>query len=81
MKTTANNQNATDLRNALKALSPEAFQEIREAYYKAMEGLNNLAQALEQHAGTSETDPLLREHMIAANSLSGMDLSQLGRIV
>ena len=59
------------------------YQEIREADYKAVEGLAVLAEALEiadarqpQSAG-----PLLDEHFIAIEAIEAMDKSLLGRIL
>jgi hypothetical protein len=42
----------TRLRAAFKTMSGDEYQTIREAYYKAVEGLRTLADALEQVAGS-----------------------------
>ena len=42
------------LRGAFRTMDPHAAQEIREAYYKAIEGLMTLAQALANKATLSE---------------------------
>ncbi len=72
------------LRDAFRAMNPHAAQEIREAFYKAIEGLMTLAQALEavdaKNPG-SASNLLLEEHLIACEALSTMNRSQLGRIL
>ena len=42
------NVNTENLRAALTALSPERFQQIRNAYYQAVEGINQLADELDE---------------------------------
>lgn len=73
----------TRLRAAFKTMSGDEYQAIREAYYKAVEGLRALADALEQVAGPAgeEVDPLLAEHLIACSALNAMDNSELGAIL
>ncbi len=81
-----NNDNQTNekiLRNAFRTMDPHQAQEIREAYYKAIEGLRTLADALEiadaqqpQAAG-----PLLTEHLYACEALDAMRGSLLGKIL
>ena len=72
------------LRGAFREMDPHAAQEIREAYYKAIEGLMTLAQALEavdaKNPGPA-SNLLLEEHLIACEALSTMNRSQLGRIL
>ena len=76
-------QHETRLRAAFKTMSGDDYQTIREAYYKAVEGLRTLADALEQVAGPTgeEVDPLLAEHLIACSALNAMDSSELGVIL
>lgn len=73
----------TVLRPIFRIMDAHAAQEIREAYYKAVEGLQALADALEtadvnqpQSAGA-----LLDEHFIACEALDAMRRSVLGRIL
>lgn len=76
---------ATDstLRQIFRTMDGNKAQEIREAYYKAVEGLMTLAEALEiadaeqpQSAG-----PLLTEHLFAVQALDAMKHSRLGKIL
>ena len=72
------------LRGAFRAMNPHAAQEIREAYYKAIEGLMTLAQALEAVDAKSPgpaSDLLIEEHLIACEALTTMRRSELGRIL
>jgi hypothetical protein len=73
----------TRLRAAFKTMSGDECQTIRDAYYKAVEGLRTLANALEQVAGPGgdEIDPLLAEHLIACSAINAMDSSELGQIL
>jgi hypothetical protein len=68
---------------AYKRIDPVQAKEIQEAYYKAMDGLRALSEALEiadarqpQAAG-----PLLGEHLYAVQALDAMRPSQLGVIL
>ena len=81
MTTKRNAENENHLRDAFRAMNGDDYQTIREAYYKAVEGLRTLADALEQMAGNDETDPMLMEHLIACDALTAMDRSLLGRIL
>lgn len=76
-------QHETRLRAAFQTMSGNDYQTIREAYYKAVEGLRALADALEQVADPTgeEVDPLLAEHLIASSAMNVMDSSELGRIL
>jgi hypothetical protein len=71
----------SDLRTTLTKLDSEQYQEIRAAYYKAVEGLAALASLLE----SADTDlgrqpgPLLEEHYIAIEAVNAMGRSELGR--
>src|SRR6056297_3531994 len=58
-------------------------QEIREAYYKAMEGLYALAETLEvEDAKQKETaGPLLEEHYRAVTAIDAMKGSLLGAVL
>jgi hypothetical protein len=59
------------------------YQAIRDAYYKAVEGLRTLADAFERVVAPAgnEVDPLLAEHLIACSAMNAMDSSELGRIL
>jgi len=76
-------EHETRLRTAFQAMDGDQYQAIREAYYKAVEGLRTLADALEQVAGPGgdEVDPLIAEHLIACSAINAMDSSELGRIL
>ncbi len=50
MATKNTTDHETRLRAAFKTMSGDEYQTIREAYYKAVEGLRALADALEQVA-------------------------------
>lgn len=65
----------------LRNLDAETHQEIRDAYYKAMEGLHALAEAAElaDAKQTITAGPLLDEHFIALEALAAMKQSKLGR--
>lgn len=75
--------NEAQLKAIFREMDGDKYQEIREAYYKAVEGLAVLAEALEiadarqpQSAG-----PLLDEHFISIEAIEAMDKSLLGRIL
>lgn len=65
----------------LRNLDPATHQEIREAYYKAIEGLATLAESLEiaDAKQTITAGPLLDEHFIALEAVDAMNRSSLGR--
>lgn len=81
MKRTSNPGHTNELRTAMQALRPEAYQRIREAHYKAMEGLYALAEATEELAGDAEADPLLIEHLMAVAAIEALRNSKLGAVV
>lgn len=74
--------NAPDLTEALRTLmqklAPYRYQEIRESYYKAIEGLRTLREATEM---ADSSTPLLDEHIYAITALELMKHSQLGKVV
>ena len=81
-----NNDNKTNeriLRDAFRTMDPHQAQEIREAYYKAVEGLRTLADMLEMaDAEQPQTaGPLLTEHLFACEALDAMKNSLLGKIL
>ena len=71
------------LRQIFRTMDPHRAQEIREAYYKACEGLRTLADELElADADLADSPtPLLDEHMFAITALDAMKHSQLGAIL
>lgn len=74
----------TRLREAFRTMDPHQAQEIREAYYKAVEGLHTLAESLEvADIGFGETNDhaLIEEHLIACTAIEAMKHSLLGRIL
>ena len=82
----SNNENkVTDaaLRVIFNAMDGNKAQEIREAYYQAVEGLRTLADALEiADANQPESaGPLLVEHLYACEALDAMKRSRLGAIL
>lgn len=76
---------ATDLalREIFKTMDPHQAQEIREAYYKAVEGLRTLAETLEVADAQQQVSagPLLTEHFYAVEALDAMKRSRLGAIL
>ena len=71
------------LRDTFRIMDAHQAQEIREAYYKAVEGLRTLADLLEiADAQQPETaGPLLIEHIYAIEAIDAMKKSQLGKIL
>ena len=80
-----NEHKATDaaLRVIFNAMDAHHAQEIREAYYNAIEGLRTLADALEiADADQQESaGPLIVEHLYACEALDAMKNSRLGAIL
>ena len=72
----------SQLRETFRAMDPQQAQEIREAYYKAVEGLHTLAESLIE-AGTEIKDDngLIKEHCYAQTAIKGIENSLLGRIL
>ncbi|WP_437226058.1 hypothetical protein SH661x_004384 [Planctomicrobium sp. SH661] len=65
-------------------MDPHRAQEIREAYYKAIEGLSVLAESLEiadAKMGSPHDHALIEEHLIASQAIDAMKASLLGRIL
>ena len=77
-------EHETLLRNAFRKMDADQAQAIREAYYKAVEGLQSLANALEiadaQNPGPAN-DLLLGEHLLACEAIAALNKSLLGRIL
>ncbi len=72
-----------ELRAICRTMDSDDFTEIRDAYYKAVEGLQALAAALE-HADLKQPTPggpLIVEHLIACEAIDVMNRSELGRVL
>lgn len=84
MANTNKNKNTdATIREIFKTMDAHQAQEIREAYYKAIEGLMTLAEALEIADAQQEqtAGPLLDEHFHAAEALEAMQRSRLGAVL
>ena len=73
----------TKLRQIFRTMNAYQAQEIREAYYKAIEGLHTLAEALEiaDAMQTQSAGPLLEEHLYTIEAIDAMRKSQLGKVL
>ena len=72
------------LRDIFRTMDAHQAQEIREAYYKAIEGLSALAESLEiadAEMGSPHDHTLIEEHLIACQAVDAMKASLLGRIL
>lgn len=85
---TMTNPNKTEaernLRDIFRSMDPQQAQAIREAYYKAVEGLSSLAESLEiadADMGSPHDHALIEEHLIACQAIDAMKASLLGRIL
>ena len=76
-------EHETILRNAFRRMDGDEYQTIRQAYYKAVEGLRALADALENAAEPSmeSSEDLIAEHLIACTAINAMDSRELGVIL
>ena len=73
-----------NLRDIFRTMEAHRAQEIREAYYKAVEGLSTLAVMLEMadlDMGSPYECLLIEEHLIACQAMDAMKASLLGRIL
>ena len=67
-----------------RTMDAHRAQAIREAYYKAVEGLSTLAESLEiadAEMGSPHDHALIHEHLIACQAMDAMKASLLGRIL
>jgi hypothetical protein len=74
----------TVLRDALRRMNADQAQTIRESYYRAVEGLTTLVDALkiaDLEAGESNDHLLTEEHLLACAAIKAMENSRLGRIL
>lgn len=72
------------LRDIFRTMDAHRAQEIREAYYKAVEGLSSLAESLEiadAEMGSPHDHALIEEHLVACQAIDAMKQSLLGRIL
>lgn len=83
MATSTTTPHETILRDSFRRMDGDRYQEIRQAYYKAVEGLRTLADALEVAAEPSgeSCDAMIAEHLNACLAIDAMDKSVLGRIL
>ena len=83
MANTTNTKYETILRDTFRKMDGDQYQTIREAYYKAVEGLQTLADALENaaEAAGESSDSMIAEHLIACSAIETMNKSVLGRIL
>ena len=77
---------ATDqaLRETFRSMDADHAQRIRDAYYRAVEGLRTLADTLEiadaeMPGPTNEL--LISEHLLACEAITTMRKSELGRVL
>lgn len=73
-----------NLRDIFRVMNAGQAQTIREAYYKAVEGLSTLAETLEiadLEMGSPHDHALIEEHLIACQAMDAMKASLLGRIL
>ena len=76
--------NETALRDIFGRMNADNAQQIRDAYYKAVEGLRSLADALETAdlaMGGRSDHLLIGEHLLACQALAAMKKSELGRVL
>ena len=75
--------NEKALRETFRTMNADHAQQIRDAYYKAMEGLQALADTLEM-ADARMPGPtnelLIGEHLLTCEALTTMQKSELGRM-
>ena len=71
------------LRQIFRDMDAHQAQEIREAYYKAVEGLMTLVEALEiaDSQQSVSAGPVLTEHFHAVEALDVMKKSRLGVVL
>lgn len=79
----ANKQTETNLREIFRNMDAHRAQEIREAYYKVMDGLHALIETLEEEDAkqTPTAGPMLDEHYRACQAMDVMRESELGSVL
>lgn len=74
--------NEKQLRDIFGSMEAKQAQEIRDSYYKALEGLQGLTHALEVADAESSGPTLLtNEQLLAAEALETMKKSELGSVL
>jgi hypothetical protein len=76
--------NEQALRVIFRNMNADDAQRIREAYYKASEGLRALADTLEladARMPAPGNELLIGEHLLACDALTTMKKSELGRVL
>lgn len=82
--TTRTYPNEIALREIFRRMNAADAQQIRDAYYKAVEGLRSLADTLEladARMPTPANELLIGEHLLACQALTTMKKSELGRVL
>lgn len=79
----ATNKNDNTLRHVFRDMDPNRAQDIREAYYKAVEGLHALVEVLEvaDMEGPQPGGELIGEHLIACEAVEAIRKSRLGSVL
>ena len=70
----------TALKAQLLKLTPEAYNEIRQAYYEAGDALNRLFEALEEHA-PAEGGAMIEAHLMIGQACEAHGKTEIGRIM
>ena len=77
-------ENEKQLREIFGNMDADQAQEIRDSFYKAVEGLRGLADSLEiadaKRSGPT-SDFLINEHLLAVEALETMKKSELGSVL
>ena len=83
MTNDANKKFETTLRDGLRKLNPDQAQAIRQAFYKAAEGLQSLADLLERSADSAgdSSDAFIAIHLLACEGIEAMNETRLGQIL
>ena len=84
MSKKAPNPRINTIREAFRHVTPDKARRIRDSYYKAMEGLQALADTLELadlDVGEPNDHALIREHLLACEALEVMRQSVLGAVL
>lgn len=74
----------TVLRETFRNMNADHAQQIRDAYYKAVEGLQTLAETREiadARMPGPTNEQLIGEHLIACEAIDAMQKSVLGRVL
>jgi hypothetical protein len=81
MATTTTTPHEKILRDTFRRMDGDQYQQIREAYYKAVEGLQSLADEAAAEPSGESCDSLIAEHLNACMAIETMNKSVLGRIL